>query len=172
MRPRSLISGLALVSILILAFTSTALAAPQQRIVLIRDNCDGPTFNAAIGPGTCIRNGGLTFDAFFARLSSGGAASWRFSPSRASVQAGGTVLAVNRGGETHSFTEVAAYGGGCVPPINEAMGLSPVPECEDPASFATFIPAGGSLTTGALSAGTHRFQCLIHPWQRSTITGR
>jgi len=98
MRPRSAISSLALVSILVLASTSTALATPQQRMVIIRDNCDGPTFNAAIGAGACIRRGGLTFDAFFARLSSGGAAAWRFSPSRASVQAGGTVLAVNRGG--------------------------------------------------------------------------
>lgn len=172
MRSRSLLSSISLATILVLAFTSTALGAPRQRMVIIRDNCDGPTFNAAIGPGTCVRNGGMTFEAFFARLDNGGAASWRFSPRWASVKAGGTVLAVNRGGETHSFTEVAAFGGGCVPPINAAMGLTPVAECDDPASGATFIPAGGTLRTGALSAGTHRFQCLIHPWQRSTITAR
>jgi hypothetical protein len=172
MRSRSLLSSLSLATILVLAFTSTALGAPRQRMVVILDNCDGPTFNAAIGPGTCVRDGGMTFEAFFARLDNGGAAAWRFSPRWASVQAGGTVLAVNRGGETHSFTEVAAFGGGCVPPINAAMGLTPVAECDDPASGATFIPAGGRLRTGALSAGAHRFQCLIHPWQRSTITAR
>lgn len=172
MRSRSLLSSLSLAIILVLAFTSTALGAPRQRMVVILDNCDGPTFNAAIGAGACVRDGGMTFEAFFARLADGGARSWRFSPQWATVKAGGTVVAVNRGGETHSFTEVARFGGGCVPPINEAMGLTPVPECADPASFATFIPAGGSLRTGALGAGAHRFQCLIHPWQRSTITAR
>jgi hypothetical protein len=28
------------------------------------DNCDGDTFNADIGPGSCVRNGGMKFDHF------------------------------------------------------------------------------------------------------------
>jgi hypothetical protein len=172
MRSRSIVSSLTVAIILVLAFTSSVIAAPRSRMVVLLDNCDGPSFNAALGAGACVRNGGMTFAEFNARLASGGAASWRFSPRWASVKAGGTVLAVNRGGETHSFTEVATFGGGCVPPINEALGLTPVAECDEPASFATFIPPGGRLRTGALGAGTHKFQCLIHPWQRSTITAR
>jgi hypothetical protein len=26
------------------------------------------------------------------------------------------------------------------------------------------------VTTAPLTAGTHRFLCLIHPWMRSTVT--
>jgi predicted Zn-dependent peptidase len=40
------------------------------------------------------------------------------------------------------------------------------------AAFSLLVPAGGSLETGALDSGTHRFQCLIHPWQRTTAEAR
>lgn len=165
-------SSIALASVFLLAFTATALAAPSHRTVQILDNCDGPSFNAAIGEGTCQRESGLLFDTFWARLSSGGAQSWRFSPEQAKVATDGTVTAVNRGGEFHTFTEVAAFGGGCVPPINEAMGLEAVPECGDPSLFGTTgVPSGASVTTPPIDAGPNLFQCLIHPWQRTTIWG-
>ena len=87
------------------------------------------------------------------------------------LDAGGTVTAKNRGGEFHTFTEVAEFGGGCVEEINDLMGLEAVPECAN-AGFlfgTTGVPPGGSLTTGPLSAGTHNFMCIIHPSQRTTI---
>jgi len=34
-----------------------------------------------------------------------------------------------------------------------------------------FIPSGRSATI-ALTKGTHRFQCCIHPWMQSTVTVR
>ena len=169
---RPIVSSLALASALVLMFASSALGAPHHRSIQVLDNCDGPSFNAVLGEGACSRAGGLSFDKLFASLASGGAPSWRFSPARASIQAGGWLTAYNRGGEFHTFTPVAAFGGGCVPEINDAMGLSAVPECAN-AGFlfgTTGVVPGGSVDTAPLSAGVHRFMCLIHPWQRSTIT--
>jgi plastocyanin len=142
------------------------------------DNCDGPTFNDAVGPGTCVRNGGLTFDKFVALLIENGAVeSWRFSPEGLSIDAGGTITAVNRGGEPHTFSEVAQFGGGCIEEVNDLLGLDPVPECAGfpgppggPFFGATLAAPGDSVTTAPLTAGTHRFLCLIHPWMRSTVT--
>jgi hypothetical protein len=169
---KSLRPSIALASVLLLAFTATAFAAPSHRTIQILDNCDGPSFNAVIGEGACQRESGLDFETFFAKLSSGGAQSYRFSPEQAKVETGGTVTAINRGGEFHTFTEVAAFGGGCVPPINEAMGLEAVPECDDPSLFGTTgVAPGASVTTPPIDAGANLFQCLIHPWQRATVTG-
>jgi hypothetical protein len=45
-----------------------ASAASATRQVQLLDDCDPATFNAAIGPGTCIRDGGTTFSEFVAQL--------------------------------------------------------------------------------------------------------
>jgi hypothetical protein len=73
-----------------------------------------------------------------------------------------TDVAVNRGGETHSFTEVKEFGGGVIPQINELLGgLEPVPEAQDPNIFGpTVIAPGDSLTVTNLNIGTHRFMCV------------
>jgi plastocyanin len=142
------------------------------------DNCDGPSFNAALGPGSCVRSGGLTFDRLIARLlEKGTVESWRFSPERLSIDVGETITAVNRGGEGHTFSEVASFGGGCIEELNALLGLTPVPECAGfpgppggPFFFANFAPPGDSVTTAPLAAGTHRFLCLIHPWMKTTVT--
>ena len=97
----------------------------------------------------------------------------RFSPGQLKLDTGGTITARNRGGEFHTFSEVAAFGGGCVPEINELLGLEPVAECSIPDIFPTTgVPPGASLTTEPLEAGAHRFMCLIHPWQRTTARAR
>ena len=128
---RSLLSiALAAVVMLVLVVGSVMAAGPDSRTVEIRDNCDPASFNAVLGEGACVRNGGLTFDALIERLlATGEVRSWRFSPEQLKLAAGGTVTAVNRGGEFHTFTEVAAFGGGCVDEINALIGLTPVPEC-------------------------------------------
>ena len=90
------------------------------------------------------------------------------------MAAGGTLTATNKGGEFHTFTEVAAFGGGCVDELNDLLGLTPVPECAQAPGifFSTGAGRGGSTTTGPLAAGTHRFLCLIHPWMTATVTAK
>jgi hypothetical protein len=148
-----------------------ASGAASSRTIQILDNCDGPTFNAVLGDGACVRNGGMAFEKFIGKLvRKGTVASWRFAPERLKLANGGTITAKNRGGEFHTFTEVAAYGGGCVDELNAILGLAPVPECADPSLFGTTgVAPGARLQTAPLSSGTHFFMCLIHPWQRTTV---
>ena len=112
-------------------------------------------------------------DAFVGQLKTmGQAPAWHFAPAALTLANGGSIDAYNKGGEFHTFTEVAAFGGGCVPFLNSLLGLLPVPECSNPTIFATTgIAAGGELEGAPLTtAGTHRFECLIHPWMRTTVT--
>jgi hypothetical protein len=86
-------------------------------------------------------------------LTQGEAPAWRFSPGQLKLDAGGTITASNRGGEFHTFSEVAAFGGGCIPELNELLGLDPVPECSIGDIFQTTgVAPRGSLTTGPLGA--------------------
>ena len=173
MRRRSVFTAFATAMALALTMASATMGAASHRTVQILDNCDGPSFNAALGPDACVRDGGLTFEKLNASLAKGGAPSWRFSPERVTLGDGGSITAINRGGEFHTFSRVAAFAGGCVPPIFTALGLPPNPECADPAIFGTTgVPPGARLNTGALDTGTYLFQCLIHPWQRTTVTVR
>ena len=139
----------------------------------MRDDCDPATFNAAIGPGTCVKAGSTTFTEFIGQLiTQGRAPAWRFAPEKLSLAGGGTLEAANKGGEEHTFTEVANFGGGCVAVLNGLLGLSPVPECAGfpgGAFGATLVAPGETLTTGPLAPGIHRFECLIHPWMRTTV---
>jgi plastocyanin len=156
----------------VLVAATVAWAAADRRNVQMLDACDPATFNAAIGEEVCVGGGGgVKFEHFIAQLvSTGDAPAWRFSPAQMTLAPGGTIEAVNRGGEFHTFTEVAAFGGGCVPDLNALLGLTPVPECGIPGIFGTTGAApGDSVETGPLAAGTHRFLCLIHPWMRTTV---
>jgi hypothetical protein len=45
------------------------IAGGEQRRVQMQDACDPESFNAAIGPGTCIRQGGVQFGKFITLLS-------------------------------------------------------------------------------------------------------
>jgi plastocyanin len=84
------------------------------------------------------------------------------------VEVGKTIRVKNEGGRDHTFTEVAAFGGGKVPPPGAGLneGLVTAPEC--PTSIN--IPPGGSARVSNLASGDHRFQCCIHPWMRALIT--
>jgi plastocyanin len=169
---RRLFSSLAASLVLVLAFASTAMAGPSHRTVQILDDCDAETFNAVLGPGACVKDGDVTFEEFAGSLIAGAPhPAWRFSPTKVKLDAGGTVTANNRGGEFHTFTEVAQFGGGCVQEINDLMGLQPVPECANAGMLfgTTGVAPGGSLTTGPLASGAHRFMCIIHPSQRTTV---
>jgi plastocyanin len=161
----------------LLSITSVASAGADHRTVQILDACDSETFNAVLGPGMCVRKGGgVTLGRFIGQLQrKGEAPAWRFSPAQLKLDAGGAITARNRGGEFHTFSEVAEFGGGCIPELNVLLGLVSVPECAGaPGGVfgATGVPPGGSLTTDPLAAGVHRFMCLIHPWQRTTAQAR
>jgi len=142
----------------------------SQHAVTIFDACDPDSFNAALGAGTCVRNGGLLFDSFIELLrrhQSAGA--WHFTPPQAQLSVGDALVAVNHGGETHTFTEVEDFGGGIVPLLNDLTGLTTVaPECSQ-LTPGNFIPAGGSSSEVEDEEGVEKYQCCIHPWMRAEI---
>ena len=153
-----------------------AAAAGQlgPRRIEILDACDPTSFNAAIGAGTCARPGGMSFDQFIAQLTNkGSVGAWTFAPANnVEGRAGQVLLAINRGGETHTFTEVEEFGGGIVPLLNQLSGNTTVaPECMALAAD-DFIPPGGSDSDDTVEVGTEHYQCCIHPWMRVTVTGR
>jgi len=146
--------------------TLMATKAAQHAVTLF-DACDPETFNAAIGPGTCSRSGGVRFEDFVAQLTrhhSIGA--WHFAPSEVTMRVGEELVANNRGGEAHTFTEVEEFGGGNVPFLNDLVGLKTVaPEC----GGAVLIQPGGSSSETEHDAGVEKYQCCIHPWMRAEV---
>jgi plastocyanin len=164
------------IAALLVLMPAAGASAASTRQVQALDDCDAATFNAALGPGTCVKNGSTTFPEFIAQLQAQGRApAWRFAPGQLKLDAGGTVTAHNRGGELHTFTQVANFGGGCIAALNDLLGLTPVPECAGfpgGAFGATLVPPGGTVTTTPLTPGIHRYECLIHPWMQTTVTVR
>src|SRR5687767_11310423 len=164
----------ALAAMAMLSLNATATAQGDKKIRMY-DDCEPTSFNAVLGDGTCIGNGHTTFDEFIAELAeTQDAHKWRNQPSAMQVNVGRPTIIENRGGEVHTFTPVAAFGGGFIPDLNGISGNPvPAPEC---LNFGTmvFIPAGATEegpTAGSsdLPVGTHRFQCCIHPWMRTVI---
>jgi hypothetical protein len=160
------------------AFLSLAVGAGAvqgDKKIRLLDDCDPATFNAALGDGACVGNGHTTFDEFIAELlATQDAHAWRNQPSQMHLNAGRPTFIENRGGEVHTFTPVANFGGGFV---NELNGISgnpvPAPECLNFGSIV-FIPPGASEagpTAGSaeMPVGTTKFQCCIHPWMRTVV---
>jgi len=166
---------LAATAVIGLVAASPAVAKSDHKTVVIRDDCEPVTVNAAVGPGTCVGDGRTTFADFRATLEALiPPERWNFSRDDFGLDAGGRIDVVSRGGEFHTFTEVAQFGGGCLPIPFLNLGEPPVAECQPesapgvPAAFATSgVPAGGALTITDVGPGTHRYQCLIHPWMRT-----
>ena len=159
-----------LMAVAVSAAATTLTADDGVRTVQIRDDCDPATFDAAVGPGTCVGDGDTTFQDFIAELQATQVAEkWRFNPSSTNDT---SLLPRNRGGETHTFTPVAKFGGGVVPVLNTLSG-NPVeaPECADPTQFGPSVLPSGATAKKTITAkpGDH-FQCCIHPWMRLTVT--
>jgi plastocyanin len=162
-----LVGGLAVM------LTVSVAGADGQRKIAVLDNCDPDDATWAPTGGCALKEGDVTLAEFNALLSSSlspftvvGHPSWRNEPSYLTVRSGKGVRVTNEGGRAHTFTEVAAFGGGRVPPLT--MGLTPAPEClvlPDPTALAP----GAHLELKGLSAGLHRFQCCLHPWMRAAI---
>ena len=147
--------------------------AATERLVQMMDACEPESFNAAVGPGTCIRQGGLVFSKFLALLGKHQkVGAWHFAPSSINARVGQGLVASNKGGEVHTFTEVEEFGGGIVPPLNTLSGNPvPAPECLALAP-GDFVPPGGTFTDEVEEAGVEQYQCCIHPWMRATVTAR
>lgn len=151
--------------------TEATLAAQSPATFGFRmlDRCEPESFNAAIGPGTCVGDGKVTFDEFIAELIKKQMhRQWRNQPTSVALKAGRGISVANVGGETHTFTPVAEFGGGFVADLNALSGNPvPAPECLNFGGIE-FVPAGGMVDLGGLAEGTHRFMCCIHPWMRTT----
>ncbi len=175
--------GVSILALALLASGGVRTAGSSVEQFRIRDDCDPATFNAAIRPGTCVGDGDTTFGDFIAQLVDHQfAGAWRFQPDKTELDVGTTIVAKNRGGETHTFTKVANFGGGFVGILNGLSGNTTLaPECAGTLTNGALVPGTGALasfvgpgaTSGSttVSSGTQRFQCCIHPWMRSTVTG-
>jgi plastocyanin len=97
---------------------------------------------------------------------------WDFEPDALKIKQGTTLNVVDQGGEPHTFTEVAQFGGGFIPPLN-TPGESVAPECaggfSNVAVARTRILQGSQLQITGLAKGEHSFQCCIHPWMRLKV---
>lgn len=144
-----------------------------EKIAML-DDCDPTDPGWAPTGGCALEEGNVRVDEFRALLTSPlslstvGHPAWRNQPSYLTVDPDERVRVTNGGGRLHTFTEVAAFGGGRVPQLN--VGLTPAPECTNPAiEGPTEVPPGTRLEVRGLSVGNHRFQCCIHPWMRALI---
>jgi len=143
--------------------------------VAIIDKCDpaDPAWNPTGGCTLKPMQGDVTFAEFNAFLFSPlgpaglliGHPAWRNDPSYLSIHSNKTVHVTNKGGRTHTFTEVANFGGGFVPPLNGALGVAP--ECN--ALTTTALAPGDKINVKGLASGLHKFQCCIHPWMRAAV---
>jgi hypothetical protein len=148
-----------------------------RREVVMRDDCD--RFDPGWAPtGGCnLPEGNVTVAEFNGlRLSPLapsviGHMAWWFDPNYLVVEGGRRLKIRNEGGRTHTFTEVANFGGGRVPPLNAGQpGTAPLtvaPECVAPG--VVDIPGGGRDVVDGLEPGNHLFQCCIHPWMRTMV---
>jgi len=179
---------LIMVAVLVLTGSVSLSAASSPFVVRMLDQCNPPTFNAAVGPGTCIGDGTITFNHFIATLTnSHTVGAWHFDPADGTVEEGTVLTLENRGGEAHTFTKVANFGGGFVAPLNALSGNPvPAPECATVA-FGVLVPKPESPSNIFVEAGTTemgptagspilpsgattRIPCCIHPWMRMEVT--
>ena len=147
--------------------------------VVMRDDCDPNGWPGPPPGGGCALEQGDVSNAEFVgelapplSLSVIGHQAWRNDPSYLKIEVGDTVKVRNKGGRGHTFTKVANFGGGRVPPPGPApginQGLSIAPECANPAT-SPIVPPGGKTEVSGLPVGNHRFQCCLHPWMRAVI---
>ena len=158
-------------AVALLALPGSAAAGGAVPVFVI-DRCEPESFDAAVGPGSCVRDGGVTFDKFLARVNptDGGHNAWRFSRGDLVLRPGQHMSVRNRGGEFHTFTEVANFGTGFVPELDAALPPGTPPAV--PNGEFNDISPGETIELDPLSTGTHLFECLIHPWMRTTAEQR
>src|SRR5882724_3748123 len=89
---------------LAVALAGTVAAASDIRVVAINDQCDPASFNAALGPGTCVTpHAGVQFDDFIRELTqTQKVGAWNFAPPQVRLRNDQAFQAENRGGEVHT----------------------------------------------------------------------
>jgi hypothetical protein len=169
---------------MIFAYATHAIAEESSSSlaqVVALDECDPDTFNAALGEGGTgfCHNVALsalgfatTLDDLITKAAAGTPdPGWDFEPDKLTIQRKTVLSVANQGGEPHTFTEVAQFGGGFVLPLNH--GEAVVPECTggfaNVAVARTRILQGSHLDITGLSKGKHLFECCIHPWMRMEV---
>ena len=152
--------------------------APRVAQVVALDECDPTTFNAALGPDFC-KNVALaalgfatTLNDLFAEAAAGTPdPKWDFEPDTVHMRAGDTLSVVDQGGEPHTFTEVAKFGGGFIDGLNGGQAMAP--ECAggfaNVAVARTRVLQASHTDITALKKGEHLFECCIHPWMRVKV---
>jgi len=144
---------------------------PETHVFQLRDACEKASWDVEF-PGLCTKNAGsVSLPEFRAELSKGGSGAWWIHQRQATLDVGDSVVATDVGGIVHTFTEVAQFGKGCVPEWNQAVSET-VNNCDFGKFGATLVPPGQTSAPQKLSVGEHKFQCLIHPWMRTTVTVR
>jgi len=170
------------VSAVTLGFVPAAVAqakTPSVAQVVALDECDPHTFNKVLGPDFChnIALGVLGYTTTLSDLFTKAAAGtpdpgWDFEPDTVKIKEGTILTVVDQGGEPHTFTEVADFGGGFIPQLN-GPGEHTIPECAGGfgkvAVARTRLLQGSQLQVTGLSPGEHLFQCCIHPWMRVKV---
>ena len=149
---------------------------PSLAPVVALDECDPVTFNTALGPDFCrnVALGASTkLSDLFAEAAAGTPdAGWDFEPDTLKIKEGTDLIVADQGGEPHTFTEVAQFGGGFIAGLN-APGEEVVPECaggfSSVAVAKTRILQGSQRLITDLPKGKHLFQCCIHPWMRTEV---
>jgi hypothetical protein len=147
-----------------------AALARDGRTVRMTDRCDQATFPVEAG---CVGDGGVTFAEFLEEVNpvDGGHHKWRFKEDDLELKRGERLSAKNIGLEVHTFTEVAGFGTGIVPPLNAALPPG-TPEAVPLSDDLLVVLPGDKADVGTLEPGTHLFQCMIHPWMRSVVEQR
>jgi plastocyanin len=158
----TVIRWMALLAVIFVAGTA---ASDGPRKISVRDDCD-PTDPAWAETGGCVLPDGEVTFAEFVTATPIGHPAWRNHPSYLKLKAEKDVKVANEGGREHTFTHVANWGGGVVPPLN-LPGQTTVPECQDFGS--SLLPPGTELRVENLESGVHKFQCCFHPWMRAEI---
>lgn len=174
----------------LLLLSSTGWSQSGSFTISIRDACDPPTFNAVVGPGTCLfgDHGRTKFNLFVKEVQQDRmAGAWYFSPLlnasagkfrliTVQLSSGQTTSLQNTGGELHTFTRVAKFGGGVVGFLNDLTGNHDVaPECLQSENSSNILVEAGTTEVGPTAGGTDlptgvsKWQCCIHPWMRMTV---
>jgi plastocyanin len=164
-----------------LGFVPAAVAqakTPAVAQVVALDECDPHSFNKVLGPDFCknVALAALGYATKLTDLFTEAAAGtpdpgWDFEPDTVKIKEGTILTVVDQGGEPHTFTEVAKFGGGFIPGLNN--GEDTVPECaggfKNVAVAKTRILQGSQTQVTNLSKGEHLFECCIHPWMRVKV---
>ncbi len=170
-----------------LAFATHAMAQGNGGLaqVVVLDECDPDTFNAALGRGRAGFCHNVALAAFgfattladlLSRAESGNPdPGWDFEPDHVTIKKGTVVSVVDQGGEPHTFTEVKAFGNGFLPPLNPGSATTVIPECDGGFRTCSRQDASRSRQPARRHRPVEReasIQCCIHPWMRMEVDVR